>query len=188
MDTIAEQARVSKATVYAYFASKELLFRTTLEAAAHAACSQWTALLVMDGALEPRLIAVADAVQRMASRRALDDTAYALVRPPLLPAQMREETWVLCFERYDDMMRALLAREVARGVLAIDNLADASVHFFGLATGMPPSAAARAGQLQTGAGSAAAYLRGAVAVFMRAYRPGTLTLAAKPSREVPGGF
>ncbi len=80
---------------------------------------------------------------RVSASSMWDDAAYGLVRPPLSPGQMREEMWTLCFERYDTMMRTLLAREVRRGALVIDNLPDASVHFFGLMTGRPATAATR---------------------------------------------
>ncbi|MCL1500097.1 TetR family transcriptional regulator [Xanthomonas nasturtii] len=185
MDTIAERARVSKATVYAHFASKEVLFRTTLEALAHAAPNRWNTLLDLHGPLEQRLAGVAEAVLRVSASSLLDDTAYGLVRPPLLPSQMREEMWTLCFERYDSMMRTLLAREVQRGALVIDDLPDASVHFFGLITGWPANAAMRddahALQLDT-------YVSGAVALFLRAYRPGSGLDGNDRKREVPSGF
>ncbi|MCS3807455.1 TetR/AcrR family transcriptional regulator [Xanthomonas sp. 4461] len=188
MDTIAQQARVSKATLYAYFASKEVLFRTTLEALAHAPRSHWDGLLEAQGPLDRRLIAVANALLRVASRSALDDAAYALVRPPVLPSQMREEMWMLCFERYDRMMRALLAREVAAGALAIDDLPEASVHFFGLMTGLPANATIRGDLLQAPAAAQQVYVASAVALFLRAYRPQPSAVSTAGKREVPGGF
>ncbi|MCC8618315.1 TetR/AcrR family transcriptional regulator [Xanthomonas vesicatoria] len=188
MDTIAERAMVSKATVYAHFASKEVLFRTTLEALAHASPNRWNALLELQGTLEQRLAAVADAVLRVSASNLLDDAAYGLVRPPLLPSQMREEMWTLCFERYDSMMRALLAREVQRGALVIDNLPDASVHFFGLITGRPANAAMRGDALDTASVRLDAYASGAVALFLRAYRPQPSAVTADGKREAPSGF
>lgn len=113
MDSIAECAMVSKATVYAHFASKEVLFRTTLEALAHQSPNPWEALLNMRGPLPVRLLAIADAVVRMAASNALGDAAYGLVRPPALPSQIREEMWTLGFERYDATMRTVLARSEA---------------------------------------------------------------------------
>ncbi|MBB3826187.1 TetR/AcrR family transcriptional regulator [Xanthomonas arboricola] len=188
MDTIATHAMVSKATVYAYFASKEVLFRTTLDTVAQASPNQWNALLALRGPLQQRLIAVANAVVGAASRSAPDDAAYGLVRPPLLPSQMREEMWMLCFQRYDGMMRTLLAREVAEGVLAIDNLPDASVHFFGLMAGLPANAAVRSGTAHAGAAQASSYVSGAVALFLRAYRPVVAQPVAQRKRETPSGF
>ncbi|APP74742.1 TetR family transcriptional regulator [Xanthomonas vesicatoria ATCC 35937] len=188
MDTIAERAMVSKATVYAHFASKEVLFRTTLEALAHASPNRWNALLELQGTLEQRLAAVADAVLRVSASNLLDDAAYGLVRPPLLPSQMREEMWTLCFERYDSMMRALLAREVQRGALVIDNLPDASVHFFGLITGRPANAAMRGDALDTASVRLDAYASGAVTLFLRAYRPQPSAVTADGKREAPSGF
>ena len=160
MDRIAEDAGVSKATVYAYFASKEVLFRTTLEAMAHAASNRWDGLLTLPGPVAQRLAAVASVLLQVWTNAARQDAAYGLVRPPSLPSQIREEMWTLCFERYDSTMRALLAREVAQGALVIDNLPDASVQFFGLITAVPPDAA-----------PAQRYIDGAVAAFLRAYRP-----------------
>ncbi|MBO9737710.1 TetR/AcrR family transcriptional regulator [Xanthomonas axonopodis pv. begoniae] len=188
MDAIAERAVVSKATVYAHFASKEVLFRTTLEALAHASPNRWNALLDLQGPLQQRLAAVADAVLRVSASGMLDDAAYALVRPPLLPSQMREEMWTLCFERYDSMMRTLLAREVQRGALVIDNLPDASGHFFGLMTGRPANAAMRDDALGTHSLQLDAYVGGAVALFLRAYRPASALVEADRKREVPSGF
>lgn len=137
MDRIAEDAGVSKATVYAYFASKEVLFRTTLEAMAHAASNRWDGLLTLPGPVAQRLAAVASVLLQVWTNAARQDAAYGLVRPPSLPSQIREEMWTLCFERCDSTMRALLAREVAQGALVIDNLPDASVQFFGLITAVP---------------------------------------------------
>ncbi|WP_115514578.1 MULTISPECIES: TetR/AcrR family transcriptional regulator [Xanthomonas] len=188
MDSIARHALVSKATVYAYFASKEVLFRTTLEALAHAPRSHWDVLLQARGPLDQRLIAVANALLNVASRSAPDDAAYGLVRPPLVPSQMREEMWMLCFERYDRMMRTLLAREVDKAALAIDNLPDASVHFFGLMTGLPANAAAREAASHDRALQQAAYVSGAVALFLRAYRPVAEYPAVEHKRETPSGF
>ncbi|WP_349811935.1 TetR/AcrR family transcriptional regulator [Xanthomonas dyei] len=188
MDSIAGQARVSKATLYAYFASKEVLFRTTLEALAHAPRSHWDVLLRARGPLDQRLIAVANELLRVARRSALDDAAYALVRPPLLPSQMREEMWMLCFERYDRMMHALLAHEVAAGTLAIDDLLEASVQFFGLMTGLPANATPRGDLLQAPAATQQAYVASAVALFLRAYRPQPLAVTTVGKRHVPSGF
>jgi TetR/AcrR family transcriptional repressor of mexJK operon len=188
MDTIAERAMVSKATVYAHFASKEVLFRTTLEALAHALPNRWTALLELQGPLEQRLAAVADAVLRVSASGMRDDAAYRLVRPPLLPSQIRDEMWTLCFERYDSMMRTLLAREVERGALVIDNLPDASVHFFGLMTGRPANAATHDDAPDTQSVQLDAYVSGAVALFLRAYRPDAALAGNDRKREVPSGF
>ncbi|MCC8552748.1 TetR/AcrR family transcriptional regulator [Xanthomonas hortorum] len=188
MDTIAERAMVSKATVYAYFASKEVLFRTTLEALAHASPNRWDALLEMQAPLEQCLAAVAKALLRISTSGALDDAAYGLVRPPLLPSQMREEMWTLSFERYDNMMRALLAREVERGSLVIDNLPDASVHFFGLMTGLPANAAMRSDGVDADFVQQERYVSGAVALFLRAYRPDVARTVGTTRREVPSGF
>ncbi|CAD0341146.1 TetR/AcrR family transcriptional regulator [Xanthomonas hortorum] len=188
MDTIAERAMVSKATVYAHFASKEVLFRTTLEALAHASPNRWDALLEMQAPLEQRLAAVAKAVLRISTSGALDDTAYGLVRPPLLPSQMREEMWTLAFERYDNMMRALLAREVERSSLVIDNLPDASVHFFELMTALPANTAMRGDGVDADSVQQNRDVRGAVALFLRAYRPDVARTAGTTRREVPSGF
>ncbi|MBV6776209.1 MULTISPECIES: TetR/AcrR family transcriptional regulator [Xanthomonas] len=188
MDTIAERAMVSKATVYAHFASKEVLFRTTLEALAQASPNRWTALLELQGPLEQRLTAVADAVLRVSASSMRDDAAYGLVRPPLLPGQVREEMWTLCFERYDTMMRTLLAREVQRGALVIDNVPDASVHFFGLMTGRPATAAARGDAPEAQSVQLDAYVSGAVALFLRAYRANPTAPTTQGRREVPSGF
>ncbi len=188
MDSIARHALVSKATVYAYFASKKVLFRTTLEALAHAPRSHWDVLLQARGPLDQRLIAVANALLNVASRSALDDAAYGLVRPPLVPSQMREEMRMLCFERYDRTMRTLLALEVDKGALAIDNLPDASVHFFGLITGVPANAAARKTASHDRAVQQAVYVSGAVALFLRAYRPVAEYPAVAHKRETPSGF
>ncbi|MGN5655952.1 TetR family transcriptional regulator [Xanthomonas hortorum pv. gardneri] len=188
MDTIAERAMVSKATVYAYFASKEVLFRTTLEALAHASPNRWDALLEMQAPLEQCLAAVAKALLRIPTGGALDNAAYGLVRPPLLPSQMREEMWTLSFERYDNMMRALLAREVERGSLVIDNLPDASVHFFGLMTGLPANAAMRGDGVDADFVQQERYVSGAVALFLRAYRPDVARTVGTTKREVPSGF
>ncbi|USI99816.1 TetR/AcrR family transcriptional regulator [Xanthomonas prunicola] len=188
MDTIAERAMVSKATVYAHFASKEVLFRTTLEALAHASPNRWTALLELQGPLEQRLAAVADAVLRVFASSMRDDAAYSLVRPPLLPRQIRDEMWTLGFERYDSMMRTLLAREVQRGALVIDNLPDASVHFFGLMTGPPVTAATRDEAPDAQSVQLDAYVSGAVALFLRAYRPDAALAGNDRKREVPSGF
>ena len=174
--------------MYAHFASKEVLFRTTLEALAHASPNRWNALLEMQASLEQRLTAVATMVLRISSSGALDDTAYALVRPPLLPSQMREEMWTLSFERYDSMMRALLAREVERGSLVIDNLPDASVHFFGLMTGLPANAAMRGDGVAADFVQQDSYVSGAVALFLRAYRPDVSPTVGEARREVPSGF
>ncbi|TKA20695.1 TetR/AcrR family transcriptional regulator [Xanthomonas euvesicatoria] len=188
MDTIAERAMVSKATVYAHFASKEVLFRTTLEALAQASPNRWTALLELQGPLEQRLTAVADAVLRVSASSMRDDAAYGLVRPPLLPGQVREEMWTLCFERYDTMMRTLLAREVQRGALVIDNVPDASVHFFGLMTGRPATAAARGDTPEAQSVQLDAYVSGAVALFLRAYRANPTAPTTQGRSEVPSGF
>ncbi|UOS97941.1 TetR/AcrR family transcriptional regulator [Xanthomonas arboricola] len=188
MDSIAERAVVSKATVYAHFASKEVLFRTTLEALAHQSPNPWEALLNMRGPLPVRLLAIADAVVRMAASNALGDAAYGLVRPPALPSQIREEMWTLGFERYDTTMRAVLAREVEQGSLVIDNLPDASVHFFGLMTGMPANAALHGSTLPAPAATQHAYVASAVALFLRAYRPQPPAVTAEGKREVPSGF
>ncbi|AEL07902.1 transcriptional regulator [Xanthomonas campestris pv. raphani 756C] len=169
MDRIAEDAGVSKATVYAYFASKEVLFRTTLEAMAHAASNRWDGLLTLPGPVTQRLAAVASVLLQVWTNAARLDAAYGLVRPPSLPSQIREEMWTLCFERYDSTMRALLAREVAQGALAIDNLPDASVQFFGLITAVPTEVPAPGRPPDVAA--AQRYIDGAVAAFLRAYRP-----------------
>lgn len=169
MDRIAEDAGVSKATVYAYFASKEVLFRTTLEAMAHAASNRWDGLLTLPGPVAQRLAAVASVLLQVWTNAARQDAAYGLVRPPSLPSQIREEMWTLCFERYDSTMRALLAREVAQGALVIDNLPDASVQFFGLITAVPTEVPAPG--MPPDAAPAQRYIDGAVAAFLRAYRP-----------------
>nr|WP_208408908.1 TetR/AcrR family transcriptional regulator [Xanthomonas sp. CFBP 8151] len=187
MDSIAERAMVSKATVYVHFASKEVLLRTTLEALAHQSPNPWETLLNMRGPLPVRLLAIAEAVVRMAASNALGDAAYGLVRPPALPSQVREEMWTLGFERYDTTMRAVLAREVEQGSLVIDSLPDASVHFFGLMTGMPANAAMRGDRSQPPAAAQHASVASAVALFLRAYRPQPSAVTTG-RREVPHGF
>lgn len=188
MDTIAERAMVSKATVYAHFASKEVLFRTTLEALAHASPNRWDALLEMQAPLEQRLAAVAKAVLRISTSGALDDAAYGLVRPPLLPSQMCEEMWTLSFERYDNMMRALLAREVEAGQPGHRQSARCLGAFFGLMTGLPANAAMRGGGVDADFVQQDRYVSGAVALFLRAYRLDVARTVGTTRREVPSGF
>ncbi|KAB7770134.1 TetR/AcrR family transcriptional regulator [Xanthomonas maliensis] len=137
MEAVATLAMVSKATVYTHFMSKELLCRAALEAEAHAARDEWRTLLHTRGSLQQRLTAVAQRVLRVWSRHCLGEAAYALLQPPTLPEHVHEQLLLLRFERYDTVMRVLLAREVARGRLSIDDAPEASAHFFGLVTGLP---------------------------------------------------
>lgn len=72
--------------------------------------------------------------------------------------------------------------------MVIDNLPDASVHFFGLMTGLPANAAMRGDGVDADFVQQERYVSGAVALFLRAYRPDVARTVGTTKREVPSGF
>jgi len=170
MDAIAACADVSKATVYAHFASKDALFQATVDAMVSEMPDRWDALLAIGGPLQLRLAAVAHDLMAMTAAPMLQAIHRMLALSTQLSLQRADTYWDLCFARYDRAMQRFLRAEIRHGTLAIADVAQASAQFFALIV----SVSALRGWL-TGAPDApqrpgARCVESAVALFVRGYR------------------
>ncbi|QNH16311.1 TetR/AcrR family transcriptional regulator [Xanthomonas sp. SS] len=170
MDAIAACADVSKATVYAHFASKDALFQATVDAMASEMPDRWDALLAIGGPLQLRLTAVAQDLMAMTAAPMLQAIQRMLALSTQVSQQRAETYWDLCFARYDRAMQRLLRAEIRQGTLAIADVAQASAQFFALIA----SASALRGLLTGEPGApqrpGARCVESAVALFVRGYR------------------
>lgn len=170
MDAIAACADVSKATVYAHFASKDALFQATVDAMVSEMPDRWEALLASGGSLQLRLAAVAHDLVAMTAAPMLQAIHRMLALSTQLSLQRADTYWDLCFARYHRAMQRCLRAEIRQGTLAIADVAQASAQFFALIV----SASALRGLL-TGAPGAlqrpgTRCVDSAVALFLRGYR------------------
>jgi AcrR family transcriptional regulator len=132
MDGIAARARVSKRTVYAYFASKDALM---LELAVEG----WRRLSPPDEA-PLRSRSLADRLTDLATRRVrvlLDEDLLVLLRTVVAETVRAPElvrTFISSETDYFGQLglHALLDEEIARGRLAVTNIQIASGQFWGL--------------------------------------------------------
>ncbi len=187
MDTIAACADVSKATVYAHFASKDALFQAVVDAMVGEMPDRWEALLASGGPLPLRLTAVAHDLVAMTAVPMLQAIHRMLALSTQVSLQRADTYWDLCFARYDRAMQHCLRAEIRQGTLAIADVAQASAQFFALIA----SASALRGLLSGEPGAlqrpGARSVESAVALFVRGYRaeanPAPATrrrIAAKP--------
>lgn len=135
MNAVAACAGVSKATVYARFGNKELLFRRVLGDCIQEMSERWDSLLGQEGALHERLRSVAHVILDISSSPAIKCVHHIRAVPASLSPGIHDEFWNSCFGRYDKVMRGILGREVANGTLDIKDMALASSQFFGLVGG-----------------------------------------------------
>ncbi|MFC3656658.1 TetR/AcrR family transcriptional regulator [Xanthomonas hyacinthi] len=176
MDAIATCAGVSKATVYAHFASKDALFRATVDAMVGEVPDRWEALLGVHAPLQARLAAVAHDIVAMATGPLLTGIHRMLALSTQFSVRHTETYWDLCFARYDRAMRQCLLVETRQGTLAVSDAMQASAQFFGLIAGAPALHALLIGE-PFAPPPAAASVDSAVALFVRGYRPGTASAA-----------
>ncbi|MBB4125580.1 TetR/AcrR family transcriptional repressor of mexJK operon [Xanthomonas translucens] len=170
MDAIAACADVSKATVYAHFASKDRLFQATVDAMVSEMPDRWEALLASGGPLQPRLVAVAHDLMAMTAAPVLQAIHRMLALSTQLSLQRADAYWDLCFARYDRAMQRFLRAQTRHGTLAIADVAQASAQFFALIV----SASALRGLLTGEPGAprrpGTPCVESAVALFVRGYR------------------
>ncbi|WP_454832430.1 TetR/AcrR family transcriptional regulator [Pseudoxanthomonas wuyuanensis] len=172
MDAIARCADVSKATVYAYFGSKEALFKMALDDMVRAMPDLGKSMPGLHGSLHARLTSVAHAVLEICADPAMKGFHRMLVRSEQLFLGGPDMYWDLCFERYDKAMQEFLNTEVIRGTLAIPDVASASSQFFGLIAGGPILRALLTGEAFSPGRSLFAYVGCTVELFIRGYQPG----------------
>jgi TetR/AcrR family transcriptional regulator, mexJK operon transcriptional repressor len=170
MDAIAERAGVSKATVYAYFVSKEALFKTALDEMIDEMPDPYESLFRLHGSLHARLTATAQALLNFSTGPAMKGLHRTLARSERFSLRRCDMYWDFCFGRYDKALQEFLALELARGVLAISDLACASSQFFGLIAGTPTVRALLTGEPFAPGKQSSRYVDDAVELFIRAYR------------------
>lgn len=174
MDTIAECADVSKATIYAYFGSKEVLFKTALDDIIRGMPDPRESLSGLRGSLHARLAAAADVILNISTGPTIKGLHRTLALSKRFSLHRSDRYWDLCFERYDKAMQELLNTEVIRGTLAIPDVAAASSQFFGLIAGGPTVRALLTGEAFASDRSLSAYVDCSVELFIRGYgQPGS---------------
>ncbi|WP_162125642.1 TetR/AcrR family transcriptional regulator [Pseudoxanthomonas wuyuanensis] len=171
MDAVARCAGVSKATVYAYFRSKDALFRTALDDMIRGIPDPRESLSALGGSLHARLTAAAQVILDLATA----PTAKGLHRAPTASRRVSlrraSRYWDICFGRYDKAMQEFLKRETARGQLAISDYARASSQFLGLIAGAPTLRALLIGEPLVPGTELSAHVNDAVGLFIRGYQP-----------------
>ena len=172
MDAVAERAGVSKATVYAYFTSKETLFKTALDEMIREMPDPYESLSRLHGSLHARLTAAAHVMLTFSTGPAVKGLHRALARSKRLSLRRSDTYWDLCFERYDKALQEFLGLEVTRGILTISDLACASTQFFGLIAGAPTVRALLTGEPFAAGKPPSTYVGDAVELFIRAYQSG----------------
>jgi len=191
MDTIAREAGVSKATVYAHFGSKEDLFGAVIERE----CEQYFSRFSVDE-LDPRDVrASLTVLGRRFLELVLSPDAIALHRIILgevtrFPT-LGEVFWGAGPERQRVQIEAFLESAVALGKLSIPDPRLAAEQFVSLVRG--DVQLRHLLQIETVAGKAEmhAVIAGAVETFIRAFEPGpeaagkALATAGSPGRDYP---
>ena len=173
MDTIARQASVSKATLYAHFGSKEELFSTIISSECQQHVRNMLDLEVTDAEdIERSLLELAMGLMGLV----LSPPALAVYRILMSEIQRFPEAGRLFIaagpEATTQRLSDYLERAMQRRLLRVDNPRYAAEQFLGMIKGhmlfnvmfgiQPPSA-----------DSLQAYLRSSVAAFLRAYGSGT---------------
>ena len=131
MNAVAACAGVSKATVYARFGNKELLFRRVLGDCIQEMSERWDSLLGQEGALHERLRSVAHVILDISSSPAIKCVHHIRAVPASLSPGIHDE-----FRRVSGSFEhGILGREVANGTLDIKDMPPASSQFFGLVGG-----------------------------------------------------
>ena len=173
MDVVARAAAVSKATLYAYFASKERLFATII----NEACQQNVAVgdfLPMDA---PDLVAALTALGQRMLHFLLEDRALAIHRVVISESVRFPELGRAFYENGPEVFRRVfgewLAAQSAAGRLAVPDPIMAADQFIGMlrttgvflraSLGLPPPPADA---------EIDATVTAAVTTFLRAYAPG----------------
>ncbi|HEV2302884.1 MAG TPA: TetR/AcrR family transcriptional regulator [Stellaceae bacterium] len=171
METIAREAQVSKATVYAHFANKEELFGAVIGRECE---SRFAGLSVQE--LEPREAGASLAILgRRFLELILSPDAIALhriivgevTRFPVLG----EVFWKAGPERNLRQIADFMAEAAAAGALAVDDPRLAAEQFAGLVRGEVQLRQLLCLEGDAGAATITAAVESAVATFLRAYRP-----------------
>lgn len=172
MDAIAKGANVSKATVYAYFPSKEALFKTALDEMIDEMPDPRASFSRLHGSLHVRLATAAHAMLSFSTGPTVKGLHRTLARSKQFSLSRADRYWDRCFERYDKALQELLNLEVARGTLAIADPARAACQFFGLIAGGPTVRALLTGEPFASGRQPSTHVDDAVALFIRAYQSG----------------
>ena len=176
MDAVAACADVSKATVYAHFASKDALFQAVVDAMVGEMPDRWDALLASGGPLQLRLTAVAHDLMAMTAAPMLQAIHRVLALSTQVSLQQADTYWDLCFARYDRAMQRFLRAQIRQGTLAIADVAQASAQFFALIASGSALRGLLTGEPVAPPRPGARCVESAVALFVRGYRA-----AAKPA-------
>lgn len=183
MDAIAREAGASKATLYAYFASKEELFGAVVASEGERYFRGFSAQELDPARVEASLTEIAQRFLELV----LSPDAIAVNRITIAEAvrfpQLGEVFWRAGPERTRGQIEAFLRRAVEAGTLSVADPRLAAEQFIALLRGDfhlrqllrldPPIEGAQL----------SAAVRGAVATFLRAFAPRATIAAARGSRR-----
>ncbi len=171
MDQIAQAAGVSKLTVYSHFGDKDGL----LSAVVQAHCDQEVPLQLFEPApdvpLQERLLDIARAFFTMiCDPHAIAGHRLACMPQGLSPG-LSQLFWEAGPARIQDALASLLHRRSEAGELAIDDPALAATQFLSLVKGDIHARLVMGLDGGSDAEATRRHLDGAVALFLRGYRP-----------------
>ena len=135
MDSVAQRAAVSKATVYKHFGSKEKLFGAIIESRCRALMSPLLTPEIRSNELEATLRAIADRFVDLI----MDASALALYRVVIAEAPRFPELARVFYENGPEQaignLAGYLSEETERGHLVISDSVGAAEQFFSLLSG-----------------------------------------------------
>jgi TetR/AcrR family transcriptional repressor of mexJK operon len=170
VDAIAEQAAVSKPTLYRHFENKEAIFLAALRELVLQLPSPEALLLERDGSLRERLAAIAEAAYRLGTGQLMRSLHRMLSLPMQSASYRAEHFWEEYLQPYHDAMQQLLRAQSEAGALDVVDASRAATHFFSLIAGEPMVRLFLTGAAPMREDEADAHVQAAVDAFLRAYR------------------
>ncbi|MDO9461574.1 MAG: TetR/AcrR family transcriptional regulator [Alphaproteobacteria bacterium] len=171
MDTIAQRAGVSKATVYSHFGNKQKLFGAIIKAQCHDLFTPLQTSEIGGNNLELTLRRIADHFIRLI----MNEQILALYRVVIAESSRFPEFAHIFYEngpgQTADNFAPYLSEQTERGLLDIADPRRAAEQFFSLLSGHVHIRALLGVESQFGAVDMDKHITSAIATFLRAYRP-----------------
>ncbi|WAJ36441.1 TetR/AcrR family transcriptional regulator [Pseudomonas sp. GOM7] len=173
MDAIANEAGVSKLTVYNHFTDKETLFSAAIKAKCEEQLPELLFKLPDDVPLEKQLLEIGRGFLALVNSRESVEMHRMMVNLASQGSKLAQMFYEAGPLRIQEEMELLLGKAAQRGLLAIDDPQRAADHFFCLLKGGAHF------RLLIGCGeplqgkAAELHMNDAVQLFLRAYRPGS---------------
>jgi TetR/AcrR family transcriptional repressor of mexJK operon len=170
MDGIAAQAGVSKLTVYSHFGDKDTLFSEAIRCKCQEMLPDELFVADPDAPLREQMIGIGHAFFSLVSSEAAIATQRMMMTPDT-DDRLREMFWKAGPQRTHEALAAFLQARVARGELAISDVATAAHQFFSLIKGELHSHMMCGLSPAPEPGRAQVHIVESVELFLRGYAP-----------------